>query len=178
MTGWFALLGWQTSLVGTAYAAGQQFEAMAALSDPTYTIKGWQGCLFTIGLTAIAIFCNTILFRKLPLMEGFMIFFHVLGFIAIVAVLWAMGPVGGSKTVTTFSSNGWSSVGLSCLVGILSPIITLVGADSQCHLSEELYNAAYVLPRAMVFTALANYSMGFLMVVVWYPILACSRRSD
>ncbi|KAK0777795.1 hypothetical protein LTS16_017852 [Friedmanniomyces endolithicus] len=41
VTGWFALLGWQTSLVGTAYAAGQQFEAMAALSDPNYTIEGW-----------------------------------------------------------------------------------------------------------------------------------------
>ncbi|KAK0940114.1 hypothetical protein LTR29_008308 [Friedmanniomyces endolithicus] len=40
VTGWFALLGWQTSLVGTAYAAGQQFEAMAALSDPNYTIEG------------------------------------------------------------------------------------------------------------------------------------------
>ncbi|KAK1071637.1 hypothetical protein LTR74_003268 [Friedmanniomyces endolithicus] len=41
VTGWFALLGWQTSLVGTAYAAGQQFEAMAALSDPNYSIEGW-----------------------------------------------------------------------------------------------------------------------------------------
>lgn len=68
--------------------------------------------------------------------------------------------------MTTFKSNGWSSNGLSCLVGILSPIITLIGADSQCHLSEELYNAAYVLPRAMVATATANYIMGFMMVLV------------
>lgn len=164
-TGWFALLGWQTSLVGTAYAAAQQFEAMVALSDPTYTPQGWHGCLFTIGLTTAAIFFNTIIFRQLPLMEGIVVVFHIFGFFAVVVTLWVMGPRGGSETVTTFSSNGWSSTGLSCLVGILSPIITLIGADSQCHLSEELNNAAWVLPRAMVATATANYIMGFVMVL-------------
>lgn len=92
-----------------------------------------------------------------------MVVFHIFGFLAMVVVLWVMGPRGGTETVTTFSSNGWSSTGLSCLVGILSPIITLIGADSQCHLSEELYNAAWVLPRAMVATATANYVMGFVM---------------
>ncbi|KAK5717360.1 hypothetical protein LTR15_009254 [Elasticomyces elasticus] len=165
VTGWFALLGWQTSLVGTAYAAGQQFEAMAALSDPKYIIQGWQSCLFTVGLTTMAIFFNTVLFSKLPLLEGSIIVFHCFGFLAIFVTLWVMDSRGGSETVTTFSDNGWGSVGLSCLVGILSPIITLVGADSQCHLSEELHDAAYVLPRAMVATACANYVMGFDMVL-------------
>lgn len=106
---------------------------------------------------------NTIVFRQLPLMEGIVVVFHIVGFLAIVVVLWVMGSHGGSETVTTFSSNGWSSTGLSCLVGIFSPIITLIGADSQCHLSEELYNAAWVLPRAMIATATANYVMGFVM---------------
>lgn len=165
MTGWFALLGWQTSLVGTAYAAGQQFEAMAALSDPTYVVKGWHGCLFTIGLTAFAIVFNSVLYRHLPLLEGIVVTIHAFGFFAVVITLWVMGPRGGSETVTTFSDNGWSSAGISCLVGILSPIITLIGADSQCHLSEELHNAAYVLPRAMVATATVKYVMGFIMVL-------------
>nr|POF22393.1 putative amino-acid permease c15c4.04c [Quercus suber] len=131
ITGWFALLGWQTSLVGTAYVAGQQFEAMIALSNLDYVIKGWQGCLFTIGLTGISIVFNTVLYRHLPMIEGIIIVLHIFGFLAVVV------------------NNGWSSVSLSCLVGILSPIITLVGADSSAHLSEELNNAAFVLPRAM-----------------------------
>lgn len=86
VTGWFALLGWQTSLVGTAYAAGQHFEAMIALSHPDYVIKGWQGCLFTIGLTTISIVFNTILYRNLPLMEGIIIVVHIFGFLAVVVV--------------------------------------------------------------------------------------------
>lgn len=121
-------------------------------------------------MTTIAIFFNTVLFRKLPLLEGIVIIFHTFGFLAVVVTLWVMGPRGGSETVTTFNDNGWGSAGLSCLVGILSPIITLVGADSQCHLSEELNDAAYVLPRAMVATATVNYIMGFVMVLVRFPI--------
>ncbi|KAK3682004.1 polyamine transporter tpo5 [Vermiconidia calcicola] len=156
----------QTSLFGTAYPAVQQFEAMATLNDSTYVPQGWHGCLFTLGLTIAAIFFNTILFEKLPLLESIVIVFGIFGFSAIVVVLWIMGPRGGPDTVTTFSDNGCSSAGLSCLVGILSSIITLVGADSQCHLSEELYNAAWVLPRAMVATATANYVMGFVMVLI------------
>lgn len=65
------------------------------------------------------------------------------------------------ETFTDFEDlAGWGNVGLACLVGISSPVITLVGADSSCHLSEELKNAAWVLPRAMVATALTNYVLG------------------
>ena len=43
---------------------------MVALSDSSYEIKGWQGCLFTIALTVLALFFNTTLFRKFPLIQG------------------------------------------------------------------------------------------------------------
>ena len=55
----------------------------------------------------------------MPLMEGVFVAFHVCGFLAIAVALWVMGPRGDSSVVTTFSDNGWGSVGLSCLVGIL-----------------------------------------------------------
>jgi len=90
-----------------------------------------QGCLFTVGLTTMAIVFNTVLFSKLPFLEGIIIVFHCFGFLAVVVTLWVMGPRGGSETVNSFSDNGWGSVGLSCLVGILSSLITLVGADSH-----------------------------------------------
>lgn len=83
----------------------------------------------------------------MPLLEGIVVAFHTIGFVVVIVILWVMGPRGNSSVATTFSENGRGSVGLSCLVGILSPIITLIGADSQCHLSEELEDAAYVLPR-------------------------------
>jgi choline transport protein len=151
----------------TAFATTQQLQGLIALNVPSYTIQGWHGTLFSIAITIFAIIWNTVLVRKLPLIEGIGLTLHVFGFFAFVVVLWVMAPRTPSKVVwTTFQDNsGWGSVGLSTLVGILGPIVTLIGSDSSCHLSEELRDAAWVLPRAMVATALTNYALGFVMTV-------------
>jgi amino acid transporter len=130
-------------------------------------MKGWHSTLFSISITAFAIVWNTVFVRKLPLIEGLGLTLHVFGFFAFVVVLWVMGPRSDSKTVwTKFEDNsGWGNVGLSTLVGILGPIVTLIGSDSSCHLSEELRDAAWVLPRAMVATAIVNYTLGFIMTI-------------
>lgn len=67
-------------------------------------------------------------------------------------VLWVMGDRGGEAVFTTFSSNGWQSDSTSCIVGILAPVITLIGSDSQAHLAEETLNAAHVVPRFVLAT--------------------------
>lgn len=40
-----------------------------------------------------------------------------------------------------------------------------MGSDSAAHLSEELENASYWLPRSMICTALANYTTGILTII-------------
>jgi amino acid transporter len=80
-----------------------------------------------------------------------------------------MGPRGSAKQVFTDfeDNNGWGSVGLATLVGLLSPITTLIGADSVCHLSEELRDASYTLPWCMITTASINYVLGFIMTITF-----------
>jgi choline transport protein len=129
--------------------------------------KGWHGTLLSVGVALFAIIWNTFLVRKLPFLEIILVILHIFGFFAFIIVLWVMSPRSDPKVVWTgFQDNGnWGSIGLSCLVGMTGPVITLIGADSACHLSEELKNAAWVLPRSMVATAVANYIMGFLMTI-------------
>ncbi|KAF2191380.1 amino acid transporter [Zopfia rhizophila CBS 207.26] len=167
LVGWMCLTGWQAAMATTAFATAQQLEGLVALNVPSYTIKGWHGTLFCIAITTFAIIWNTLFIRKLPLIEGIGLTLHIFGFFAFVVVLWVMAPRLDTKTVwTNFEDNsGWGNVGLSSLVGILGPIVTLIGSDSSCHLSEELRDAAWVLPRAMVATALVNYALGFVMTV-------------
>jgi choline transport protein len=121
----------------------------------------------SVGVALFAIIWNTFLVRKLPFLEIILVILHIFGFFAFIIVLWVMSPRSDPKVVWTgFQDNGnWGSIGLSCLVGMTGPVITLIGADSACHLSEELKNAAWVLPRSMVATAVANYIMGFLMTI-------------
>jgi choline transport protein len=149
----------------TAFATAQQLQGLIVLNSPSYVIKGWHSSLLTIGITAFAIFWNIVCVRKLPLIEGIGFALHVAGFFAFIVVLWIMGPQSNIKTVlTNFEDrSGWGSNGLSTLIGMLGPVVTLIGSDASCHLSEELKDAARVLPKAMVFTSFINYSLGIVM---------------
>ncbi|KAI5777063.1 amino acid/polyamine transporter I [Geopyxis carbonaria] len=179
IVGWLCAVGWQAAMATTAYAVAQQFEGLIALCDPSYVIKGWHGSLMSIAITIFAIFWNTVLIRKLPLLEGIVLTLHVFGFFAFVVVLWVMGPRGDPVEVfTNFQDNsGWGNVGLACLVGILGPTVTLIGSDSSCHLAEELHNASWVLPRSMVATAFVNYALGFVMTVTVMFVLGPDLES-
>lgn len=82
-----------------------------------------------------------------------------------------MAPRGSASSVfTEFESNGWSSNGLSCLVSLYAPVVYLTGADSSVHLSEELKNSAWTLPRSMLVTAISNYITSFIIVGTFSPL--------
>lgn len=49
------------------------------------------------------------------------------------------------------NGGGWSSTGLSCLVGLSSPIWCFIGPDAGAHMSEELTDASITLPKAMLY---------------------------
>jgi choline transport protein len=50
-------------------------------------------------------------------------------------------------------------------VGSVSGTGCTIGSDSSVHLSEELREAAWVLPRSMVISAVTNYVLAFLMLI-------------
>ena len=54
---------------------------------------------------------------------------------------------------------------LQTIVGLVGPTSALIGADAAVHLAEEIKDAAYVLPRAMVSSALINYVAILTMVI-------------
>ncbi|KAK6398017.1 hypothetical protein LTR65_003097 [Meristemomyces frigidus] len=163
--GFFCVLGWQTSLAAACYASAQQIVAIMVVANPDYVFAGWHTALFSWAVLVFAIFANTVMFRKLPLIEGLVMFLHVFGFFAIVIVLWVTAPRSDSTVLTTFESNGWPSSGVACLVGLNAAIGDIIGADSSVHLSEELKNASWILPRSMVATAIMNYVLGFITII-------------
>jgi amino acid transporter len=152
-------------MAASAFVTAQQLQGLIALNIPSYSIEEWHTALFTVAIAVVAIFCNTTLFRLLRAAEFVGLMLHCLGFLAILLVLWVMAPRSDPKTVwTTFQDNsGWGNTGLSTLVGILGPILTLIGSDGPIHLAEELKSASKVLPKPMVSTSVFNYALGFIM---------------
>jgi choline transport protein len=120
-------------------------------------------------VASFSIIFNTLLARKLPLVEGTVLVLHIFGFFAIFVTMWVLGPRSKASDVFgSFQDNaGWGSIGLSCLVGQLAPIFALLGSDAATHMSEELRDASHTLPRAMIWTAIVNSSMGFLMLITF-----------
>jgi len=139
------------------------------LSNESYVPERWHGTMLIIAVASAAIIFNTLLSRKLPLVEGIVLVLHIFGFFAVFITMWVLGPQGESKEVFgSFQDNaGWGSIGLSCLVGQLGPILSLIGADAATHMSEELRDASKTLPRAMVWTAISNSILGFLILVTF-----------
>ena len=88
-------------------------------------------------LAALGAFCNVFLARRIPLMEGVVLIFHVVGFFAVMIPLWVLAPmvphsqVWGAEAFANYG--GWSSIGAACVVGQLAASASLVGADSAAQ---------------------------------------------
>ena len=98
-----------------------------------------------------------------------MLVLHILGFFAILIPLWVLAPKAPSSEVWSGLQNnaGWSSLGLSFLVGITSSVNALLGSDAVVHMAEEVRDASRTLPLAMVWTLALNGVMGLVMSITF-----------
>lgn len=169
MLGWTSVLGWQTGLASLAFLVGTMIQGLLVLNYESYFFERWHGTLLVIAITAFSIIFNTFLAKKLPMVEGLVLIIHILGFFAVLIPLWVLAPRNSPSVVfTEFLNLGhWDTQGLSFMVGLLAPIYTLIGADSAVHMSEEIKDASIVLPKAIMWAAVINGSLGFVMVITF-----------
>ncbi|KAH8810844.1 amino acid permease [Xylogone sp. PMI_703] len=169
IVGWTSVLGWQTGLASLAFLAGTMIQGLLVLDNATYVFKNWHGTLLVIAITAFCIIFNTFLAKKLPMVEGLILIIHIVGFFAVLIPLWVLAPRNAASDVFTQFLNlgGWSTTGLAFMVGLLSPVYTLIGADSAVHMSEEIRDASLVLPKAIMWAAGVNGTLGFVMVITF-----------
>lgn len=165
--GWLCVLAWQASAAATSFMAGTMIQGLLVLNYPDYVFERWHGTLLVFAVAGFAVIFNTVLAKKLPLIEGVVLVIHIFGFFAILVPLWVLGPRGDARTVFTEFSNftGWNSAGTATIVGVLGAILPLLGGDAPVHLSEELRDAAITLPRTMIFSTFANGLLGWIMII-------------
>ena len=162
-------LGWQCGLASLAFIDGTVIQGLIVLNDATYIYERWHGTLLVIAILSFAIIFNTFLAQRLPMVEGLVLILHLLGFFGIIVPLWVLAPRNSAATVFTQFTNlgGWSTTGLAFMVGLLSPIYSLLGVDSAVHMSEEVRDAGVVLPRATMWAITINGFFGFVMIITF-----------
>ncbi|RWA07855.1 hypothetical protein EKO27_g7246 [Xylaria grammica] len=170
--GWLNVIGWQAAVAGLGYLSAALIQGVAVMGNPSYQPKSWQTTLLLWASIAFAVFFNTIIISALPKVEGVILILHVLGFFAVLVPLVYLSPHRGAEQVFTEFMNigGWQTQGLSFFIGIIASVFNFLGADGAVHMSEEIQNAAVIVPRAMVFSVLLNGALGFGVLVA---ILFC-----
>ena len=108
------------------------------LNDGNYNSQRYQGSLFVIAIALFAVVFNTVLAKRLPLIEGFILILHGVGAFAIIIPLWVLAPRNNAEDVfTTFANNGgWSSTGVSVLVGMAQIASSMAGFDCAVHMGK------------------------------------------
>ncbi|RMZ85432.1 hypothetical protein DV737_g752, partial [Chaetothyriales sp. CBS 132003] len=167
--GWLGILGYQVGTTIGAYVAGTFIQGIIVLNYDNYVYQRWHGTLIAIAITILVAIFNIFMAKHLPLIEGVILVLHIAGFFAVIIPLWVMAPRTPSSEVwTSFVDGGpWGSMGLACMIGIITNAGSFVGGDAAAHMAEELKSASKILPRAMIWTILVNGTLGFVMLVTF-----------
>ncbi len=115
---------------------GTVIQGLIALNVEGYVWHNWHGTLLSIAAISFAIIFNTVLAVQLPLIEGIVLILHFAGFFAIIIPLWVMAPRSNAHdALLVFTNNGgWSSTGLSAMIGLTTPLSVLIGYDCSVHM--------------------------------------------
>ncbi|OAA56905.1 Amino acid/polyamine transporter I [Cordyceps fumosorosea ARSEF 2679] len=169
VVGWLGVLGWQTLVTSIAFQAGTEIQGLLALNYDEYVPLRWHGTLLVIAVVAFALVFNTLLASRLNLVEGAILVVHVFGFFCVLVPLWVLAPRTPGRVVWTqfHDGGGWGNVGLSTLIGLITSVLPLLGADASVHMAEEVQDAARTLPRSMMWSINLNGLMGWLTAITF-----------
>lgn len=123
-----ATLSWQAGTASGSFLAGTIIQGLITVNDVNYLPTHWQGTLFVFAMVLIVFVFNIWGARALPMVQNLLLILHVFGFSALIIVLWVLAPRNTAEVVFTQFSNsgGWSSMGLSLMVGQISAIFGLI----------------------------------------------------
>ncbi|KAK6436559.1 hypothetical protein LTR95_007251 [Oleoguttula sp. CCFEE 5521] len=194
LTGWLAIAGWQGGITGIGMLVATVIQGLITLNYPDYIAQGWHGTLITIGIVGLCVGFNTYGARQLPIVEASLALLHFGGMFVIIIILWhvysgtrpselAIWPMcaladcpRANRTLAPRNNpysaffhikngGGWSSDGLSLLIGLYPLTVSLNGFDSQVHMSEETKDATRAMPRSIMWSTYINGFLGFIMAI-------------
>ena len=144
-----------------------QTQGLITLNSSTYVPQPWHGTLLVIAMVTLAIIFNTSMARQLPLVQIVILVIHVLGVFAICIPLLIMAPARNTGRVAFldfYNGGNWPTIGLSTMIGLLTPLGSMLGFDCAVHMSEEIQDASDTLPRSIFWGIIVNIILGYVAV--------------
>ncbi|OGM41279.1 amino acid transporter [Aspergillus bombycis] len=169
ITGWMSVLAWQAGAASGSFLTGTIIQGLISVKDPSYEPENWQGTLFVFAMILVIYFFNVYAASWMPRIQNLLLALHILCFVVVITVLWAMAPRQPTNVVFLEFSNtgGWSSTGLALMVGQISAIYAGLSTDATAHMSEEVRDAGRYVPIAMVWGFFTNGAMAVALVITY-----------
>lgn len=169
ITGWLEITGWQSLVASGGYVTGTMIQGIILLTHPEYAnnMQNWHGTLLFWGIILLSYGINTAVGSVLAKFEGLFLVIHLLGFFATIFPLALLSEHSDSQAVfdSFLNLGGWQTQGLAFCIGVLGNVFAFLGGDAAIHMSEEIRNAAVVVPRSLLTGLLINGTLGFGMLI-------------
>ncbi|KAI1137559.1 amino acid transporter [Hypoxylon sp. FL0543] len=169
ITGWLEITGWQSLVASGGYVTGTMIQGIILLTHPDYAnnMQNWHGTLLFWAVVLLSYGINTAVGSLLAKFEGLFLVIHLLGFFATIFPLALLSEHSDSQAVfdSFLNLGGWQTQGLAFCIGVLGNVFAFLGGDAAIHMSEEIRNAAVVVPRSLLTGLLINGTLGFGMLI-------------
>lgn len=140
LTGWMTCLAWVVTIATGAYWIASMTQTLCVLDYPEYAphASRWQVTLMAWAVISLIVFINTITGKFLPHLEATFLIVHILGFFGILFPLIFYSDKRSASEVFAepwghLNSGGWSTYGVSFMVGSFGMTVSFVGADAAVH---------------------------------------------
>ncbi|CAI7575162.1 unnamed protein product [Penicillium glandicola] len=170
ITGWMSVLAWQAGTASGSFLTGTIIQGLISVRNPDYDPQGWQGTLFVFAMVLVIYIVNIYGSDVMPIMNNLLMILHVVSWAVILIVLWVLAPRQSAEAVfaTQWKNlGGWSTMGLSVMVGQISAIYGSLSSDAMAHMSEEVKDSARNVPIAMAWGYFSNGLMAIVLIVTY-----------
>ncbi len=169
---WAWGVGWFNFLGEIAVTAAIDFGCATTWMAFFNLVWGWD---VTAGRTFLAFvviillhaLLNTFGVTLVSILSNVSAWWHVVGALFIVVILWALPTDHQSISWTLtgwHNETGWTSLPYVFLMGLLMAQYTYTGYDASAHVAEETRNAARLAPRGIVMSVVISVIGGFILL--------------
>ena len=161
-TAWFNIIGNITVLAGIDYGCAQFLTPLLGL-DATR-----QNLMFVYAAVLVShALINHFGIRLVALLNDFSVTVHIIGVVAVVAVLFIFAPkqpLSFFFTAVTNNTQGWP-YWWAFIVGLLQAQWTFTGYDASASISEETVDPRRRVPWGMVMAVVVSSITGYLLLI-------------
>ncbi len=165
--GWFNFMGEVAVTAAIDFGCATTWMAFANLMGWVEEVTPAKIFPTFVIIIVIHALLNTFGVKLVGLLSSVSAWWHVVGVLIIVAVLWILPEKHQSVswTLTGFhNETGWTFLPYVFLMGLLMAQYTFTGYDASAHVSEETKNASMAAPRGIVMSVLVSLIGGFILL--------------